>query len=77
MDDTFQRLLPIIGLTTGMDPTEITCDTSFGEDLMLDSLSMVEFMSVLESEFGVKIEREDADLVVTVGDLVGYIDSRM
>ena len=47
---------------------EITWDSKLGEDLDLDSLSMVELVMFLEECFGIEIPDEEAGNIVTVGD---------
>ncbi|MBQ3379132.1 MAG: acyl carrier protein [Clostridia bacterium] len=76
MDDTYDRLLPLISIATGMESDEITPALSFKKDLLLDSLDAIEFAMELEYEMGVKIEREDMSSIVTVGDLIRYIDNK-
>ena len=53
--------------------TEITWDSKLGDDLMLDSLSMVELVMFLEECFGIEIPDEEAGNIVTVGDACGVI----
>jgi len=53
--------------------TEITWDSKLGDDLMLDSLAMVELVMFLEECFGIEIPDEAAGEIVTVGDACGVI----
>ena len=53
--------------------TEITWDSKLGDDLMLDSLAMVELVMFLEECFGIEIPDEEAGNIVTVGDACGVI----
>ena len=53
--------------------TEIKWDSKLGEDLMLDSLSMVELVMFLEECFGIEIPDEAAGEIVTVGDACAVI----
>ena len=53
--------------------TEITWDSKLGDDLMLDSLSMVELVMFLEECFSIEIPDEEAGNIVTVGDACGVI----
>ena len=53
--------------------TEITWDSKLGDDLMLDSLSMVELVMFLEECFGIEIPDEEAGNIVTVGDACSTI----
>ena len=52
---------------------EIEWDSKLGDDLMLDSLDMVELVMFLEECFGVEIPDEDAGTIVTVGDAIEVI----
>ena len=53
--------------------TEIKWDSKLGDDLMLDSLAMVELVMFLEECFGIEIPDEEAGNIVTVGDACGVI----
>ena len=53
--------------------TEITWDSKLADDLMLDSLAMVELVMFLEECFGIEIPDEAAGEIVTVGDACGVI----
>ncbi len=52
---------------------EIEWDSKLGDDLMLDSLDMVELVMFLEECFGVEIPDEDAMDIVTIGDALEVI----
>ena len=53
--------------------TEIKWDSKLGDDLMLDSLSMVELVMFLEECFSIEIPDEEAGNIVTVGDACAVI----
>ena len=53
--------------------TEITWDSKLADDLMLDSLAMVELVMFLEECFGIEIPDEEAGNIVTVGDACATI----
>ena len=53
--------------------TEITWDSKLGDDLMMDSLSMVELVMFLEESFSIEIPDEEAGSIVTVGDACAVI----
>jgi acyl carrier protein len=50
---------------------------SLVEGLQLDSLAQVTFLAALEEEFGILLEPEDREDIVTVHDLVSLIQARM
>tara|TARA_B100000287_G_scaffold11987_1_gene12206 strand:+ start:3744 stop:4235 length:492 start_codon:yes stop_codon:yes gene_type:complete len=52
---------------------DVTWDSKLGDDLMLDSLDMVELVMFLEECFGVEIPDEMAGEIVTVGDAIETI----
>ncbi len=47
----------IIEEVTGIEPSEVTLEKSFVDDLDIDSLSMVEIAVQTEDKYGVKIPR--------------------
>ena len=53
--------------------TEIKWDSKLSDDLLLDSLSMVELVMFLEECFSIEIPDEEAGNIVTVGDACGVI----
>jgi acyl carrier protein len=68
-----EELGKIIEEVTGIEPSEVTIEKSFVDDLDIDSLSMVEIAVQTEDKYGVKIPDEDLASLKTVGDAVGYI----
>jgi acyl carrier protein len=63
----------IIEEVTGIEPSEVTIEKSFVDDLDIDSLSMVEIAVQMEDAYGVKIPDEDLASLRTVGDVVAYV----
>lgn len=72
-DEIIAGLAEIIEEVTGIEPSEVTVEKSFVDDLDIDSLSMVEIAVQTEDKYGVKIPDEDLAGLRTVGDVVGYI----
>ena len=58
------------------DGVEITDETSFKEDLNADSLDLFELVMALEDEFGIEIPSEDLEKLVTVGDVMKYLNDK-
>ncbi len=73
----FEKIRKIIVDQLGVDESEVTDDASFVDDLGADSLDTVELVMALEEEFGIEIPDEDAEKIITVGDAVKYIDSKL
>lgn len=70
----------IVELLEGFDKVdtskEITEDSSFSQDLGLDSLDVVEVVMELEHEFNIQIPDHEADTIKTVGQSIDYILSQ-
>ncbi|WP_125153765.1 acyl carrier protein [Clostridium rectalis] len=71
----FNKVKDIISEQLGLDPEEISMESSFIDDLGADSLDIVELIMALETEFDLEIPDEDAEKISTVGDVVEYIKS--
>jgi acyl carrier protein len=57
----------------GVEPSEVTPEASFVDDLGADSLDRVELVMAFEESFGLEIPDEDAEKIVTVQDAIEYI----
>ena len=68
MDEDFKKLCAIIADVLGIDPDEITMDTTFDEDLGADSLDVASIIMGIEDEYDVKVDTEVASKVTTVGE---------
>ncbi|SHE31976.1 MULTISPECIES: acyl carrier protein [Caloramator] len=69
----FERVKERISEVLGIDPDDITMESSFMDDLGADSLDVVELIMALEDEFDLEIPDEEAEKIQTVGDVVEYI----
>ncbi len=67
------KVKAIIADKLSIDEDTISLDSSFTEDLSADSLDIVELIMALEDEFDLEIPDEDAEGILTVGDVVDYI----
>ena len=65
-----EKLREIIGEVLNIDPDTITADTTFVDDLGVDSLDFFQILIDLEETFDVRIDPEEAEEIVTVGDAV-------
>lgn len=74
---TFEKLCKMISDSFGVDADTITMDTNLIEDLGADSVDLIDMAMTLEDEFGVpEPEEEELEKLLTVGDLVRYIQSK-
>ncbi|MDO4282087.1 MAG: acyl carrier protein [Clostridia bacterium] len=65
-------LVEVLGLE---DDSNIKEEDNIVDNLGADSLDFVELIMKLENIFNVKIEDEDVEKIITVEDLVNYIES--
>jgi acyl carrier protein len=73
MADLETRVKEIIVEQLGVDPSEVTPQASFINDLGADSLDTVELVMALEEEFGIEIPDEEAEKLQSVGQALDYI----
>ena len=69
-----EKIIEMTADALGLEAGDITADSSFKEDLGADSLDLFELVMALEEEFGVEIPTEDLEQIVTIGDVVKYIE---
>ncbi len=72
-----EKVKSILGNQFEVDPDGIREETNIQEDLGADSLDVVDLMMSLEDEFNLEIADEDVEKIVTVGDLVAYIEEHL
>ena len=56
-----------------VDPSAVTEEARFKEDLDADSLDLVEFVMALEERFDISVPEEDLDGVDTVGQALTLV----
>ena len=71
-----EKVKELISKQLGVDPSQVTPDASFVEDLGADSLDTVELVMAFEETFGVEIPDEDAEKIAKVQDAIDYIKSK-
>lgn len=71
--DVFEQVKAIIVERLGVEPTAVTPEATFMEDLGADSLDVVELIMALEEEFDIEVPDEDAEKLETVSMVVDYI----
>ena len=71
-----ERVKSIIVEQLGVDEDEVTLEASFTDDLGADSLDIVELVMAFEEEFNVEVPDEDAEKLLTVGDVTKYIEEK-
>ena len=72
-EEIIAGIAEIIEEVTGIEPSEITPEKSFVDDLDIDSLSMVEIAVAAQDKFGVEIPDDQLKDLKTVQDVIDYV----
>jgi acyl carrier protein len=65
-----QRVIELLALTLGVEPSTLQRTSTYGETAGWDSLALVRFMAALEEEYGVSFALDDAEELTSVADAV-------
>ena len=71
-----EKIKEIIAKQLGVNPSEVTPDASFVEDLGADSLDTVELVMAFEEAFNIEIPDEDAEKITKVKDAIAYVQKK-
>ena len=78
VEEIFQTMQELVAEQFAIEPSEVTMETSFEEDLGADSVDLVELVMAMEEEFEVgEIQEEELGTLKTVGDAVNYIAGKL
>ncbi|KAH9734266.1 hypothetical protein WN944_003313 [Citrus x changshan-huyou] len=69
------RVISVVKNFQKVDPSKVTVNAHFQNDLGLDSLDTVEVVMALEEEFGFEIPDNEADKINTINMAVDFIAS--
>lgn len=69
-----ERVTGIIVDQLGVSADQVTMDSKMIEDLGADSLDAVELVMAVEEEFGIEVPDDEAEKLVTVGDIVAHVE---
>lgn len=71
-----EKVISILEDQLGIDVAGVNEDTSFQEDLRIDSLDLFEVVTALEDEYEIEIPQEELDSLKTIGDVVKYLQAK-
>jgi acyl carrier protein len=71
-----ERVKEIIVEQLGVNEEEVIAEASFIDDLVADSLDIVELVMAMEEEFDLEIPDEDAEKIQTIQDAISYIKAK-
>lgn len=72
----FEKVREIIASELGIDEDKITLNATFKEDLGADSLDLFQMVMSIEDEYGVEIPTEDLESMLTIDDIVKYLEDK-
>ncbi len=58
-----------------IDEATITPEATISETLELDSISLVDLVSIVHQDYGIKISKEDLTQIITFNNLYDYIET--
>ncbi len=70
----FEEMKGLIAEGLNIDESKITEASSFKDDLGADSLDLFELVMSLEDKYDVEIPSEELEKLLTVGDVIKYIE---
>ena len=70
-----EQIKKMVADNLGVEESKITENASFKDDLGADSLDLFELTMALEDEYGIEIPSKDLEKIVTVGDVVEYVNA--
>ncbi|MCI8327984.1 MAG: acyl carrier protein [Lachnospiraceae bacterium] len=71
----FEEIKKIIVEQLDVEEGKITLNTSFQDDLGADSLDLMELTMALEEAYGIEIPEADVEKLMTVADVISYIEN--
>ncbi len=73
-NDIAERVKKIVVEYLGVDDSKVTDDASFVDDLGADSIDTIQLVMAFEDEFGCEIPEDAAEKILTVKDIVDFIE---
>lgn len=71
----FEKVRELVAAQLGIDEAVIKPESNFKEDLKADSLDLFELVMSFEDECSVTIPSEELEKILTVQDVVDYIEA--
>ena len=70
-----EKIVQVIAESLKIKESDVKLESNFMDDLGADSLDTVELVMVLEQEFDIDIPEEDAEELLTVSDVIKYVET--
>jgi acyl carrier protein len=76
-DEVLSAIRDVAVEVLSVEPSQVTDEARFKEDLEADSLDLVELVMALEENFDISVPEEDLEGVATVGQAVDLVLSKV
>ncbi|ARC83363.1 acyl carrier protein [Clostridium argentinense] len=73
----FEKVKKIIADQLGLEEAEVALNSTFNDDLGVDSLELFEVIISLEEEFNIEIPNEEIEDIKDVKGIVDYIEKKI
>lgn len=71
--EVFEKIQDIVVNELNLNKEEVTLETTFSDDLGIDSIDLFQIVMALEDEYSVQFSNEDAEGIKSVKDVVTFI----
>jgi acyl carrier protein len=72
----FEKVKNLLVEEISVDESKITMDAELIRDLGINSLELADLVFRCETEFDVELDDDELANIVTIGDLVNYLESK-
>lgn len=72
-----EKVIDIVAKVMGVEADKVTEDSKFVDDLQADSLDIYQIIMALEEQYNITISDEDAETIVTVGDVAEKLENAL
>jgi acyl carrier protein len=71
----FEKVKALLVEELNVDAQDISLEAELSGDLGINSLELADLMLLCEERFGIVIDDEDVNKLITVGDVVKYLEN--
>lgn len=68
-----QKVTEIVAKKLNIEPSEVTPESDFFEDLGVDSLDVVEITLDIEKEFNIEVPESESSAIRTVQNIIDFV----
>jgi len=77
MSNILKKIKQILGRQFSLNVDQIQPEANFKEELGADSRDFLEIITILEEEFDIEINQDEATFILTVDDAIKYIEHKL